>query len=112
MSSPPTITPSPFTPPASCFDTVYQYSTGTQGWYQLGPAPSLVPSCYPPNYTAASDFFYSPSADCPVGYTTAISTVISNGDMTETRATCCPTRYSNCHLYLCGQYNQCDGRLT
>lgn len=94
-----------FSPPSECFSTVYLYTTNDDEWYQLGPDPKVFTSCYPPHYSPAPDFYYSPARDCPLGYTTAaVDTLTTFGTVTETRATCCPTRYSRLALYASGKY--------
>lgn len=45
--------------------------------------------CFPENYQAASDFFYSPGV-YPFGYETACSSEVAVDGAAETRATCCP----------------------
>ncbi|KAK1754369.1 hypothetical protein QBC47DRAFT_216898 [Echria macrotheca] len=49
--------------------------------------------CFPKNFVAVRDFYYSPGV-CPAGYETACSSFNSAGTVTETVVTCCPRSFT------------------
>ncbi|KAI3321983.1 hypothetical protein HD806DRAFT_151702 [Xylariaceae sp. AK1471] len=86
--------PTDFTVAADCaseIDDVYKVFTVSPDWYYLLQGPVEQTSCYPSDYTANSQQFYSP-ARCPTGFTAACSSLNSAGTVKETVVTCCPTQ--------------------
>ncbi|KAK1772861.1 hypothetical protein QBC33DRAFT_32006 [Phialemonium atrogriseum] len=93
-----------FTPSSSCTVDIYQLpfegllcAVGTTSqeacvYYQLGPSTSSA-ACFPTGWAPSNQSYFSPGV-CPAGYSTACSNIVSVGDLTETRATCCPTGYA------------------
>ncbi|KAJ5361613.1 hypothetical protein N7541_002457 [Penicillium brevicompactum] len=94
-----------FSPPAACTTETWwvEYLTGSyyfttsvtgplSGWF-FSQGPTDWSSCFPSGYQATTDFYYSPGV-CPSGYSIASATTISLGTNTETRAACCPSRYT------------------
>lgn len=77
-----------FTPAASCL------SNYTQGiWLALGPPPTT--DCLPSGWDSSLQYF-SPGV-CPSGYHTACNGSTVHGQITESKATCCPSGFS-CQL--------------
>ena len=87
MGAPPLTTI--YTPPSSC-NTILTYDGGTVWRGQLNSVGDL--DCYPPNYSLAWDYYYSPGA-CPSGWYSASSLTGSGAlvfNPAETNAICCP----------------------
>ncbi|KAK2785838.1 hypothetical protein FQN52_008253 [Onygenales sp. PD_12] len=102
-----------FSPPASCFNDIYQVLTShstltstltepisltTYQYFQLGPPTptECFPSPGPQPWTALdipTDAYYSP-AICPSGYFSCSISETSVGPLTETHATCCPNDFT------------------
>ncbi|KAF2805105.1 uncharacterized protein BDZ99DRAFT_524823 [Mytilinidion resinicola] len=76
-----------FDPPSQCTQDVWWVDDG--GFELLG---GTFSSCYPPNFTPTSVFYYSPGLYCPDGYSTACTSSGNAGD--DTIVTCCPTSYT------------------
>ncbi|KAK1750932.1 hypothetical protein QBC47DRAFT_309067 [Echria macrotheca] len=87
-----------FSPPASCTESFgHAYLLGTQ-FAPTYYGPATTDGCFPRNYIAARDAYYSPGV-CPAAYTSACSSTNVIGSLTETAITCCPTGF-DCNTQL------------
>lgn len=89
-----------FTPASTCTNDFYMLPYQASGFacmvgdesspcQYLHLGPSNASGCMPPDWSTATNAYYSPGV-CPTGYTEACSNLVSVGTVTETRATCCP----------------------
>ncbi|KAI1342360.1 hypothetical protein F5Y15DRAFT_301423 [Xylariaceae sp. FL0016] len=90
-----------FTPPPACSgvtDSLFITDVDTLHFNVQGPI--STGECFPENYKTDDGAYYSPGV-CPSGYSAACTNLFTQDDtVTETRYTCCPTKYA----YTC-QYN-------
>ncbi|KAF2117907.1 hypothetical protein BDV96DRAFT_644244 [Lophiotrema nucula] len=80
-----------FLPDPTCIpqNNVWYIFPNVGGFYwQYGPPPAS--NCFPSRYKPESTAYYSPGR-CPAYYTSADTSTITSGSVTETVVTCCPS---------------------